>query len=293
MSTKIITDSTADLTREYCLAHDVYVIPMLFTIGDEEHFHLQDPNEPGYMDPHEFYNRMRAGQFGSTAQINQQTYMETFEPFLKEGRDVFYLAFSSGLTGSLNNAQLAAEELRARYPERKIYLVDTRAASMGEGMVVYLAVAAHESGMSDEALVDYIVERRDYVHHWFTVDNLSYLKRGGRVSGTAATIGTMLNIKPMLNVDEDGHLIPREKIQGRKRALKALVEHMEQNVDLPYDGPIFLSHSDAPEEAEFVVKLVKERIGRDVDMVNMITPVIGSHVGPGTMAFFFVGKNKK
>ncbi|NLG25804.1 MAG: DegV family protein, partial [Clostridiales bacterium] len=169
------------------------------------------------------------------------------------------------------------------------HVVDTLCASLGEGMMVHLAMRQHEAGMDDDALVQYILDTRLRIHHWFTVDDLAYLKRGGRVSGAAAAIGTMLSIKPVLGVDDAGHLIPKEKVQGRRRAIKALADHMAQNVNLPYNGPIFISHCDCENEAMQLAEQLESRVGAKTEIVNQIGPVVGAHSGPGTLALFFVG----
>lgn len=294
MSTTFFTDSTADLPASYLSKHPrLKIIPLWVRINGKEYNSQAKPGEDAYMSERDFYARMRAGSTPTTAQITQQTFMEFFEPELKSGADIFYIAFSSALSGTYDSACLAARELMQAYPGRSVRVVDSRSASLGEGMVVYLALTAHEAGMDDASLEAYIHREKMRVHHWFTVDDLIYLKRGGRVSGAAAAIGTVLNIKPMLNVDDAGHLIPKEKTQGRKRALKALVDHMAQNVNLPYQGPIFLSHGDCAQEAALVARMIRERFGRDPDEENFITPIIGAHAGPGTVALFFLGDRER
>lgn len=292
--TKFYTDSTADLTQEYILKRDVGIIGMTYTIGDKEYTYSEGSYELSGQTSHEFYDAMRAGATPTTALINTITYFETFEPTVREGRDVFYIAFSSGLSGSCNNAMAAAKELEEKYPGRRVRVVDSLSASLGEGLVAYLGIEKHFEGASDDEVEAYIVDEvRDYAHHWFTVDDLVYLKRGGRVSSAAAIIGGMLNIKPVLDVSIDGRLIPREKVQGRKRALKSLVDQMEANIEAGYAGPVFLSHGDCHDDAQIVAKMIRQRFGLEIDMYNMITPIIGAHSGPGTVALFYMAKNKK
>ncbi|NLG26076.1 MAG: DegV family protein, partial [Clostridiales bacterium] len=189
-NTQFFTDGTADLPHEYAQRHDLRVIGLSFLLDGVEYVGDNDPARPGYLTPESFYAKMRQGATPTTSLINQQTFYDAFEPVLREGRDVFFIAFSSGLSGSYFNATRAAEELVAKYPGRRVHVVDTLCASLGEGMMVHLAMQQHEAGMDDDALVQYILDTRLRIHHWFTVDDLVYLKRGGRVSGAAAAIGT-------------------------------------------------------------------------------------------------------
>lgn len=286
---KIITDSNTDLSPELIEQLGIYVIPMTFTMGNKLYHNYPDERD---ISNKEFYQLLREGQTAKTDQINSVTFQETFEPFLKEGLDLIYLAFSSGLSGTYNGARLTVEELKSKYPDRKILVVDTLAASMGEGLLVYHAAQLQKQGASIEGVAKWVEENRNRLAHWFTVDDLNHLKRGGRVSGAAALFGTMLGIKPVLHVDDEGHLIPMEKVRGRRQSLDALVKHMAAAVENPQDQVVFISHGDCLEDAEYVAQQVREKFKVQDIAIHYIGPVIGSHSGPGTVALFFLGKNK-
>ena len=292
-NTKLITDTTADLPYDYLQEHDIGIVGLSYMVDGVTTISVSEPSDKAEVVAKNFYAKMRNGSTPTTALVNQQTYLDAFEAELVKGRDIFYMAFSSGLSGSYQNAAMASRELAEKYPERVMRVVDTRAASLGEGLLVYLTIEKHEQGASDEELEAFMLKTRDYIQHWFTVDDLVYLKRGGRISSAAAAIGGVLNIKPVLDVDEEGKLIPREKVQGRKRALKALVDKMDVHFAKDADAPVFLSHGDCFDDAMLVVNMIKQRFGIEVKIINYITPIIGAHSGPGTVALFFLGKDKK
>ena len=235
---------------------------------------------------------LRSGKTSTTTQINIEVFKEEMRPYLEKGLDVLYLGFSSGLSSTFNSARLAAAELTEDFPDRKIIIVDTLAASMGEGLLVYHAAMKKKQGMSLEETAAFVEENKLHLAHWFTVDDLNHLKRGGRVSGAAALIGTMLNIKPVLHVDDEGHLIPVDKVRGRRNSLAELVSHMEKTAISPSEQTVFISHGDAPEDAQYVEKLVRERFGVKTVYINPIGPVIGTHSGPGTVALFFLASKR-
>ena len=211
---------------------------------------------------------------------------------LQQGTDVLYLAFSSGLSGTYNASRLMFEELAEQYPERKVVTVDTLAASMGEGLLVYLAVQQKKQGKSLEEVAKWVEDNRLKLSHWFTVDDLNHLKRGGRVSGAAAFFGTMLNIKPVLHVDDEGHLIPMEKVRGRRQSLDALVDHMAKTGIDNAHQTVFISHGDCQSDVEYVADQIRRRFGTKDIHTNYIGPVIGTHSGPGTVALFFLAQNR-
>lgn len=282
----IITDSTSDLTPEQINDLGLTVIPMEFHIGDKTYKNYPDERD---ITSKEFYDLLRKGGTSNTTLINTTTFVEFFEKVLKEGKDVLYMGFSSGLSGSFNASCIAAQTLQEKYPDNKIYTVDTLSASMGEGLLVFHAATRKNAGMGIDDLRTWIEENKLKLCHWFTVDDLNHLKRGGRVSSTAAFIGTMLSIKPVMHVDNEGHLIPTEKARGRKISLTTLLKMMEKTVIKPEEQTIFISHGDSIEDAEFLANLVREKLNvKDIKM-NYIGPVIGAHSGPGTIALFFLG----
>ena len=286
---RIITDSTADLSPKLIEELDITVIPMTFILGGKEYKNYPDEHD---ISNKNFYANLRDGKTSTTNQITTVQFEETFEPFLQQGLDVLYIGFSSGLSGTFNSSLLAVEELQKKYPDRKIISVDSLAASMGEGLLVYDAVQQKRAGLDIEQLARWVEDNRNRLAHWFTVDDLNHLKRGGRVSGTAALFGTMLGIKPVLHVDDEGHLIPMEKVRGRRHSLDALVSHMETTVENAEDQMIFISHGDSLEDAQYVASMVQEKFHPKGIELNYIGPVIGTHSGPGTIALFYLGKNK-
>lgn len=287
----IITDSTCDLTPELIEELDIVVIPMEFTMAEGEVYkNYPDGRELGFQ---AFYDRVRAGAQPKTNQINAATYMEVAAPYLDKGQDVLILAFSSALSGTYQSSVLAVEELREKYPDRQIYTVDTLSASMGEGLLIYHAAKKREEGLSVSELAHWVEENRLRLCHWFTVDDLNHLKRGGRVSSAAALFGTILGIKPVLHVDDAGRLIPREKVRGRRSSLEALAKHMRETID-PAEGEqtIFISHGDCEQDVKYLIDLIREQVPVKEIKVGYIGPVIGAHSGPGTVAVFYLGTTR-
>lgn len=286
---QIITDSNTDFSPALAQELGVVIIPMEFTLSGASY--LQYPDERDLSNK-AFYERIAAGETTTTNQINAATFIETFERYLQAGVDILYIGFSSGLSGTFNGSRLVAQDLSQKYPDRRILAVDSLAASMGEGLLVYHAVMQQRAGRTIDEVASWVETNRNRLAHWFTVDDLNFLKRGGRVSGAAALFGTMLGIKPVLHVDDEGHLIPVEKVRGRKNALDALVNHMAKTVEHPEEQVIFISHGNAPKDAEYVAEQVKSRFAVQNIYINYIGPVIGSHSGPGTVALFFLGNSK-
>jgi len=286
---KIVTDSNCDLPASMAEALELDVFPMPYVIQDKSYPHYLDNRD---MDIHTFYDRLRQGAAVTTVAANAAEWSGLVRPHLEAGQDVLMLIFSSGLSITAQNAQMAASELSEEFPERKILVVDSLAASMGEGLFVYLVAKKRQSGATIEETRDYAEEIKLKVCHWFTVNDLFFLKRGGRVSGAAAVFGSMLQIKPVLHVDDEGHLIPVSKVRGRKASLNALVEAMEKSAIDPAGQTVFISHGDCEEDALYVKQLVEERMHvRDIH-ISTIGPVIGSHSGPGTVALFFLGTQR-
>lgn len=285
----VVTDSSCDLSAEMAQELDLTVLPLSFTIGGKEHLNYLDGRE---LPIHEYYERLRTGEPAQTSAVNVDSFVGAIEPLLKAGKDVLVAAFSSGLSNTCNAARMACEELAKKYPERKVVCVDTLCASLGQGMLIYYAVQKKCEGKSLEEVRNWIEENRLHLCHWFTVDDLNHLKRGGRISPATAFIGGMLNFKPVMHVDDEGHLAPVGKVRGRKTSLDALVDHMEETATEPKEQTVFLSHGDTPEDAEYVASEVKRRLGVKRVVINTIGPVIGTHSGPGTMALFFFGTHR-
>lgn len=286
---RLLTDSTADLPASLVEELDLQVYPMAFVLEEKAYRDYPDGRE---LDIHAFYESLRHGKMSSSSQINQQQMVDWVSPFLENGEDVLYLAFSSGLSGTYQSARLAQEELRERFPDRTFTVVDSLCASMGEGLLAYYAAAMRQKGCTLEETAAWLEENKLKLCHWFTVDDLHHLKRGGRVSPATAVVGTMLNIKPVLHVDDNGHLIPMEKVRGRRQSLEALVRHMKETIENPEEQMIFISHGDCPQDAEYVASRIRETMTvRDI-RIHTIGPVIGTHSGPGTVAVFFLGSHR-
>ena len=285
----LLTDSSADLSAELVRDLDIQVLPLSFTIHNKNYYNYPDNRD---MNPHEFYIRLRHGEVATTSAMNVAQYTEVMEPFLQQGLDVLILAFSSGLSSTYQSSRLAAEELMEKYPQRKIFTVDTLCASMGQGLLVYLAARKRQGGASIEEVRDWTETRKLSICHQFTVDDLHFLKRGGRISGATALMGTMLNIKPVLHVDGTGRLVNIGKARGRQAALKALMDKMEQTAIDPHSQTVFISHGDCREDAQTLAQMVRERFGVREIVINYIGPVIGAHSGPGTLALFYIGTER-
>ena len=285
----VLTDSTSDLTPALIEQLDITVIPMEFHIANRTYLNVADGSTLPF---HSFYDLLRRGATSSTSQINPVVFEERFEALLKEGQDILYLAFSSGLSGTYNAACIAAQELSEKYPDRKIRVVDSLAASMGEGLLAYYAATMRKEGKSLDEVAAWLEENKLRLCHWFTVDDLNHLKRGGRVSGATAFVGTLLGIKPVLHVDDEGHLIPVSKVRGRRQSLDALVARMVETCVDPEQQMIFISHGDAKDDAQYVADQVRAKFKIADSRINFIGPVIGSHSGPGTVALFFLGSRR-
>ncbi|MDD2569108.1 MAG: DegV family protein [Clostridia bacterium] len=285
----IFTDSTSDLPVNIIQENNIQVIPMCFEIGEKKYMHYPDERE---MNSHEFYDKLRVGSKSVTTLISIATYMAEFEPFIKAGKDIIYIAFSSALSGTYNSSLIAAEELMHKYPENRIICVDSRCASVGEGLLVYTAALEKAEGLKIDELYEWLLEQRFHLCHWFTVDDLEHLRRGGRMTLMTAAIGTALNIKPVLHVDDEGRLIPVSKVRGRLKSLHALVTHMEETCIKPEEQIIFIGHGDSLKDAEIVADMVREKFAVKDVIINSISPIIGTHSGPGTIALFFFGTKK-
>lgn len=289
MSYVILTDSTTDLPNSFVLENNIDVMPLKYTINDNEYVNYLDERE---LSSKEFYEFMRNGIDAKTTQLSMIDIEDCYRKHLDKGEDILVVGFSSGLSGTLNALTLVAEQLKEEYSERKIFVVDSLAASLGEGLLVFYANKYKNEGLSIEENYQKLEDMKLNVCHWFTVDDMDTLKGGGRVSSTTAFIASTLKIKPVLHVDDEGHLIPVSKKIGRKLALKALVKELVDTIDRSYKQTIMIGHGDCLEDAKYVEQLVREEIEIEDCIINCIGPVIGSHSGPGTLALFFVGSKR-
>ncbi len=282
--------STADMPQSYFSEKNIPYACFHFTMDGREY----DDDLGKSITPEEFYRRIKNGAMPVTSQVNAGQYEAMFEPFLKEGKDIIHITLSSGISGTYNSAQIAMEEMSERYPDRRITVVDSLSASSGYGLLVDTAWNKMESGYSYDELCRWLLEYRANLHHWFFTTDLTHLKRGGRVSASAAFFGGMLNICPLMEVNAQGKLIPRDKVRGKKKVIREIVERMKLHAldGADYSGKCFLSHSACPEEAREVAALVEESFPHlnGPVMINDIGTVIGSHTGPGTVALFFWGE---
>ena len=281
----IFTESTGDLTPALIEAADLRVLPMAFTLDGKEYRNYPDGRE---MSSHDYYEKLRTGSLCTTSQVTMLEFQQAFTPVLEAGQDILYLAFSSGLSGTYQSGCIAAEELKEKFPGRRIVCVDSLQASMGEGLFCYLVGKKRCQGADLDTAADYARQIAPQVCAWFTVDDLMFLKRGGRVSGAAAVAGTLLGIKPVLHVDEEGHLIPKEKVRGRRASLDALVKHFEATALDKTGGTVFISHGDCADDARYVIDKLRALGVKEIEMGD-IGPVIGAHSGPGTVALFWLG----
>lgn len=285
----ILTDSTTDLPPHLIRELDVQVLPLGFTMEGRNYTNDPDHHQ---MSVSTFYQNLREGVQATTTMLTVPVFLKAFAEVLEAGRDLLYISFSSALSGSYNSAELAARELRERYPQRKLLVVDSLCASLGEGLLVRYAALRRQAGATCQQLHDWLLANRLQLCHWFTVDDLQHLRRGGRVSAAAARVGTMLRIKPVMHVDNEGRLIPVSKERGRKQSLKELVKHMQQTAIRPEEQTIFIGHGDDLEDAQALAGMVRATLPvRDIFIGN-IGPVIGAHSGPGTIALFFMGEKR-
>lgn len=289
MAYQLFSDSCSNLTDAMIADLDVEILSLTVRADGREYYSYIKGEKT---DIKKFYDLMRAGHSLETSQLNMEKCREAFAAVLEQGQDVLYLAFSSALSGTYNVATVVADELKEKYPGRKIYVVDSLAASMGEGLMLTYAANKRKEGKSIDEVRDWLENNKLSFCHWFTVDDLYHLKRGGRVSAATALLGTMLSIKPVLHVDNEGRLINVSKARGRKKSLEALVDRMAETCVNPEDQLIYISHGDCLEDAKYVEKLVRERLHVKDVKINYVDPVIGAHSGPGTVALFFVGTER-
>ena len=283
---KIVTDSGCDLPQEMLSSLDVRTVPLIVNFKGEDR---EDTVDVGIQ---EMYAGLRDGEAATTSAVNPDRWMEKMEGVLAQGMDVLTITFSSGLSTTYQSAVIAGNELKEKYPDRKIIVVDSLAASLGQGLLIWYACKMKDAGMGIDELAAWVEENRLHLCHWFTVDDLMYLKRGGRVSAATALVGTMLQIKPVLHVDDQGHLINVSKTRGRKASIQALAQKAMELGEGFDNNTMFICHGDCIEDAEYLAGILKEKCGVQEVFIGYTGAVIGSHSGPGTLALFFMGKHR-
>lgn len=289
VSYAIVTDSSCNLPDAVIEKYGLYILPLTFMADGEE---FRSYTEGQKSDLKRFYTMMREGKVFTTSLPNQGDAEALLRRLLDEGRDVLYIGFSSGLSGTCEAISGIMDRLRGEYPQRTLLAIDTYGASLGEGLMVYEACKLREDGADIREAYDWVEANRFHVAHWFTVDDLMYLFRGGRVSRTSAWAGSLLNIKPVLHMDDAGHLVPMEKVRGRKKSIQRMFDHMRESAIEPVaDQTVFISHGDCEEEAEALAKMIRDAYGCEV-IINYVDPVIGAHSGPGTLALFFLADQR-
>ena len=288
MKTIIFTDSCCDLPINFVKENNIEVMELRVNLKGED-----IPDDLGEsINYKDFYKLIRNGEMPTTSQVNVGEFQERFQKYVNEGYSIIYIGFSSALSGCVNSARLAMENIKLDNENADITIIDSKSASMGLGLLVYYASKMLKEGKSKDEIVNWIEENKLRVNHWFTVDDLNHLKRGGRVSSSVAIVGTMLSIKPIMHVDDEGRLTPVSKVKGRKKSIKVLQEKIVEKIVNPEEQVIFISHGDCLEEAEHLKELITSVIKVKDVIINNVGPVIGSHSGPGTMALFFIGNSR-
>ncbi|KUO71418.1 MAG: fatty acid-binding protein DegV [Clostridia bacterium BRH_c25] len=288
MDTVLLIDCCTDLPRSYVEENEIPFVSLVCNFRGQEY--KDDFGKT--LSYEEFYTAVRNGEMPSTSQVNVYVYTEVFKKYAAEGKPIIYLGFSSALSGSLNSALLAKDMVCEEIENADITVIDSRSASLGEGLLAYHANEMLKAGASKDEVVSWIETNKLRMNHWFTVDDLGHLKRGGRLSGTAALVGTLLDIKPILQVDNEGKLIPVSKVKGRKKSIKTLLGMLQENIESPEEQVIAISHGDCIEDAEYLKEMIlKEYKVKDI-IINNVGPVIGSHAGPGVVALFFLGSKR-
>lgn len=286
----IMTDSCADLTAEEVAQAGLTVVPLTYTMDGVSRL---DTPDHAAMSAEEFYQHIRKGVVCSTSAVNVGDFADYMRPILLSGKDILCISFSSALSTTYQSAVIAAEEVGKEFPDARIIVIDSLCASRGQGMLVWYAAQEKAAGKTLDETAAWVRDNILRQDHWFTVADLGHLRRGGRLNATSAIIGTVLAIKPILHVDDEGRLTPVSKARGMKQALTGLVDKLEELGEPPFEGrTVFISHSDAPDSVDFVKGLLKKRFGITDVRVGYIGPVIGSHTGAGTLAFFFFGKKR-
>ena len=284
---QIITDSCCDFTEQQYQTNQVLCVPLTVMYNGEAHSNFSDAESVKA-----FYDILRTGVTATTSAANPESWIKVMEPALMEGQDLLVLGFTSALSATYQSAVIAADELREKYPDRKISVIDTRCAALGQGLLVYLACRKRDEGLSLEELTAWVEENKLHVCHWVTVDDLSHLKRGGRISGATAFVGTMLNIKPIIHVDDEGRLVNVGKCRGRKAAMEHIASKLGETGEGFDNSTVFVAHGDCPEDAAALEKILKEKYGVKEVITGYVGPVIGAHTGPGVLVVFFMGSHR-
>ena len=282
----IMTDSCCDLTATLAEELELSVVPLSLLVDGQQYLNHLDWRE---LNPKAFYDSIRDGLTATTSAVNISQFTTAMEPLLQQGKDILYLGFTSGLSATYSAGCVAVEELKKSYPEAEILTVDTLCASLGQGLLLYLTAQEKAKGKSISEVREFAENNKLRVCHWFTVEDLKYLKRGGRITAASAFVGTVLSVKPVMHVDYEGHLLNVEKVRGRRNSIKSMLEHMKQTAQNPSEQTVFISHGDCEEDALYLKNLVMEELGVKQVFINYVGPVIGSHSGPGTLALFFLG----
>lgn len=286
---QIITDSSCDLPQELADSLDLIVQPLQFVMEGKTYSNYLDGREIGFP---EFFAKIRAGVTATTSAVNPESFREVMEPVLQKGLDVLFIGFSSGLSTTYQSGVIAAEDLREKYPERKIITIDSLCASLGQGLYVYLAAKKQQAGATIDELAAYLDEIKLHLCHWFTVTDLMHLKRGGRIPASTALLGTMLQIKPVMHMDNEGKLVSVGKAKGRRASLDAIAQKLHDTSVNPEEQTVFICHGDCREEAEYVAKKLKEESHVKEVIINYVGPVIGAHTGCGVVSVFFLGTER-
>ncbi|RXI51013.1 fatty acid-binding protein DegV [Clostridium tetani] len=289
MNTVILTDSSCDLPLEYIEENNIKFLSLTYNLS-----YGSFPDDFGKTMSHEkFYNELRKGELSTTSQINAYSFRKCFEELIKENKSILYLGFSSVLSGCINSAEIAKNELLEEYPKADITIINTKSAAIGQGLLILKAVEMLKKGSSKEDIISWIETYKYNMNHWFIVDDLMYLKKGGRLSTFSSAIGTLMNVKPMLTLNNEGAIVNTANIRGRKKAIKSLLEVYEKNRENFQDETIGISHSDCLEDAQYLKELILEKYNIKNILIGSIGPVIGSHTGPNALTLCFLGKKRE
>lgn len=289
---QIITDSSCDLPARLTKQLEIQTVRLSVQFRGKEYLDYPEDDPRNRLDHHKFYEALRRGEATSTTAVNPEQWRKVIEPVLQSGQDVLVLAFSSGLSRTCESAEVAARELREAYPQRQLLVIDTLCASLGQGLLVYLAGQQRLSGRSLKETAEYVRQTIPHLCHWFTVDDLMYLKRGGRIAASTALLGTMLQIKPILHTSDEGKLVTVSKARGRKAAMNALVDQVGKLGVNVSEQTMFICHGDCLSDANYVAQAIREKYHPQDVIVDYVGPVIGSHSGPGTLSVFFLGTHR-